>query len=67
MVTCKYCDNTVHDERVALGYRWCTTKRCVDLGLKENNNIVLVCGHKSIYQPMFISQVAEQAGHPKRS
>lgn len=66
-MTCRYCDNAVHPEREALGYKWCTEKICVDNGLRESNNIVLVCGHKSIYQPMFISQVVEQAGHPKRS
>lgn len=63
---CKYCDNIVPEERIALGYNWCKESRCVNLGLKETNNIVLVCGHKSIYQPMFVSQVADQAGHPKR-
>lgn len=64
-MNCKYCDDAIEQERSALGYEWCMKSTCVDLGLREKNNIVLVCGHKSIYQPMFVSDVAEQATHPK--
>lgn len=64
-MNCLYCDNPIIQERVDLGYSWCTTQRCVELGLRYSNKIVLVCGHKSIYQPMFVEQVATQANHPK--
>lgn len=67
VMKCLYCDDTVHPERVELGYKWCTSAKCVSYGLSRTNRIVLVCGHKSIYQPMFISQVAKDAGNPKRS
>jgi hypothetical protein len=63
---CKYCDNNVIPERVELGYLWCTSPRCVSFGMIYRNEIVLVCGHKSGYQPMFRKDVKNDASNPKR-
>ena len=52
-------------ERVELGISYC--KACAWRGIQDSNRIVLVCGHKSGYQPMFVEDVASMAHNPKRS
>jgi hypothetical protein len=67
MVRCKFCHtNEVSVERLELGYEWCKEEKCVKLGLSRTNRIVLVCGHKAGYQPMFVDSVSSQAYNPKR-
>ena len=67
MAKCKFCHtNDVPDERIDLGYDWCKSDNCVKLGLSRTNRIVLVCGHKAGYQPMFVDSVSSQAYNPKR-
>ena len=63
---CKYCGEKVIQERIDLGYTWCQSPRCSSLGITETNEIVLVCGHKSGYQPMFRKDVSKYATSPKR-
>jgi hypothetical protein len=64
---CKFCHtNDVPQARINLGYDWCMSSICVKLGLSRANNIVLVCGHKGGYQPMFVDSVSSQAYNPKR-
>lgn len=63
---CQYCDDPVLEERWELGYSWCMKPRCSSLGITERNKIVLVCGHKAGYQPMFREDVIEYANNPKR-
>lgn len=63
--SCVYCDRPNMTERVELGISYC--KACAWRGIQDSNRIVLVCGHKSGYQPMFVEDVASMAHNPKRS
>jgi hypothetical protein len=66
LLRCKYCKEEILEERAELGYEWCLSPRCSSLGITETNKIVLVCGHKSGYQPMFREDVKVYATNPKR-
>lgn len=65
-MNCEFCGAFVAPERVEAGYRWCKAPRCAQAGLEARNKIVLVCGHKAGYQPMFKEDVADDAAHPRR-
>lgn len=63
---CIFCGGPNLEARVELGIHWC--KGCTNQGLQSRARMmVLVCGHKSGYQPMFIEDVAKQAYNPKKT
>lgn len=65
-MNCEFCGAWVAPERVDAGYTWCKAASCSESGMARKNNIVLVCGHKAGYQPMYKDDVAHDAIHPRR-
>ena len=66
MPKCRFCDTEFGEARYEAGYDYCMSKLCVDKGLRmSRQQYVLVCGHKSNYEPMRVDIVKDVAYSPR--
>lgn len=66
---CVVCGSDVHPERVKARGLYCMSTDCVRASLlarQDERPLVLVNGHKSGWEPMFLADVRVQAKHTKK-